>query len=49
MHKNDLMNWRKQNLIDPLINSYHQRILNSDELTFIFPIWWEMKRVYQTQ
>lgn len=41
MHKNDLVNWRKQIVIDHLVNSYQQRILNSDELIFIFPIWWE--------
>lgn len=41
MHKEDLINWRKQEVQDPLVKNYQQRILSTDELVFVFPIWWE--------
>ncbi|ARM73799.1 NADPH-q uinone reductase [Listeria monocytogenes] len=41
MHKEDLISWRKKEVQNPLIKNYQERIMNAEELIFIFPIWWE--------
>jgi len=42
MHKEDLAAWRKKEVIDPLVKDYQRRIMEANELIFIFPIWWEV-------
>lgn len=42
MSAQDLANWRKGEPADELTASYQQRLLNSDRLILVFPIWWEL-------
>jgi NAD(P)H dehydrogenase (quinone) len=41
MSKEDLTAWRTQPFVDKQTNDYFQRLLTSDKIIFIFPIWWE--------
>jgi NAD(P)H dehydrogenase (quinone) len=41
MTRADLVAWRAQSTVDPLVLDYQQRLLHADHLVFAFPIWWE--------
>lgn len=42
MHAEDLAKWRKGEPTDALTASYQQRLLASNRLVLVFPIWWEV-------
>ena len=37
----DLVAWRRQEVLDPLVRDYQQRLSMADHLVFVFPVWWE--------
>lgn len=41
MSADDLRAWRLQQVVDPVVAGYQQRILAANHLAFVFPIWWE--------
>jgi len=41
MTKEDLVSWRTKIFVDMQSDDYFRRILESDRVIFIFPIWWE--------
>lgn len=42
MSAEDLVLWRKGEPMNDLISSYQQRILKSDRMILVFPVWWEL-------
>jgi putative NADPH-quinone reductase len=41
MTREDLVAWRQQAAIDPLVLGYQRRLLAADHLVLVFPVWWE--------
>ena len=41
MTREDLLAWRQESVIDPLVLDYQQRLFTADHLAFVFPVWWE--------
>lgn len=42
IRKQDLLNWRTKDFVDPISQDYFERLKIADEIIFVFPIWWEM-------
>lgn len=41
MSKEDLISWRTKKFVDNQTDNYFERILECDNIIFIFPVWWE--------
>ncbi|MDN5766584.1 MAG: NAD(P)H-dependent oxidoreductase [Humibacillus sp.] len=41
MTRADLIAWRQSAAVDPLVLDYQQRLLATDHLALVFPVWWE--------
>jgi NAD(P)H dehydrogenase (quinone) len=41
MTREDLVAWRFNSAVDPMVLSYQARVAEADHLVFAFPIWWE--------
>lgn len=37
----ELVAWRRHEVVDPLVRTYQDRLATADHLVFVFPIWWE--------
>jgi NAD(P)H dehydrogenase (quinone) len=41
MTREDLVAWRRGDVVDPLVRHYQRRLLAAEHLVFVFPVWWE--------
>ena len=41
MTREDLVAWRRGDVVDPLVRDYQRRLLAAEHLVFVFPVWWE--------
>ena len=41
MTREDLVAWRQGAVVDPLVRDYQRRLLATEHLVFVFPVWWE--------